>query len=409
MPLKLHNALTALAVKNAPAGRHADGGGLYLRVQSAGARSWLFRYIDAGKVRDIGLGPARGPGALTLAQARLTALELALKVARGEPVEGPRALARKAAAEAPAAASTDKTFREVAEAFLALREGGWRNEKHRQQWRSTLASYAYPYFGDLPVAQIETDHVMSALTPIWAAKPETASRLRGRIEKVLDSAKVQGLRSGENPARWRGHLDQLLLKRPKHTRSNHAAMKYVEVPRFVARLRSRKAVAALALEFTILTATRTGEVLGATWGEIDLHAAVWTIPATRMKAGNEHRVPLSERALAILAEVAQLRLEPGGEAAVFPNGRSRLSGMVMAMLLRRMGVKDATVHGFRSSFRDWAAECTNYPHEVCEMALAHTIGNKAEAAYRRGDLFEKRRGLMADWADFLGANNRSGG
>lgn len=414
MPRKVHNSLTPLQIKSAKPGRYADGGGLYLRVQGSGSKSWLFRAMIAGKAKDVGLGPAVGPGALSLAQARLVAQELALKVARGESLEGPRAVAKKAAAEAQRELGARKTFQDVAEAFVDLREGGWRNDKHRQQWRNTLKTYAYPHFGNLPVAEVETSHVMAALTPIWASKPETASRVRGRIENVLDAAKVQGLRSGENPARWRGHLDHLLSKRPKHTRGNHAAMPYLALPQFMIALREREAVAALALEFTILTAARTGEVLGATWGEIDLDAAVWTIPGARMKAGKEHRVPLSERALAILTEVSKLRTEPGSDAIVFPSGQSRLSGMAMAMLLRRMGVTDATVHGFRSTFRDWAAECTLYSHEVCEMALAHTIGNKAEAAYRRGDLFEKRRSLMADWADFVGgtehsANASSGG
>lgn len=402
MPRKVHNSLTPLQIKNAGPGRHADGGGLYLRVQGAGSKSWLFRAVVAGKTRDVGLGPAAGTGAMSLAQARLAAQELSLKVARGEPIDGPRAAARKAAAEEQRKAGAAKTFREVAEAFVDLREGGWRNDKHRQQWRNTLKAYAYPHFGNLPVAEVDTSHVMAALTPIWATKPETASRVRGRIENVLDAAKVQGLRSGENPARWRGHLDHLLSKRQKLTRGNHAAMAYQALPEFMERLRSREAVAALALEFTILTAARTGEVLGAAWGEIDAEAAVWTIPASRMKTGKEHRVPLSNGALGILAKVKKLRTEQSPGAIVFPNGNSRLSGMAMAMLLRRMGIKNATVHGFRSTFRDWAAECTEYSHEVCEMALAHVIGNKAEAAYRRGDLFAKRRALMADWADFVG-------
>ena len=278
---------------------------------------------------------------------------------------------------------------------MATNEASWRNDKHRQQWRNTLATYVYPVLGDLGVAQVATAHVLTILEPIWKDKPETASRIRGRIETVLDAAKARGYREGENPARWRGHIAQILPARSKLTRGHHKAMAYDAIPAFIAELRGREAVAAMALEFATLTATRTSEVLGATWTEVDLDKAIWTIPAERMKAGKEHRVPLSPRAVEILETVMAL-----GKHMLFPavNG-GRLSVMAMAMLLRRMKV-DATVHGFRSGFRDWAAECTGYAHEVCEMALAHTIGNKAEAAYRRGDMFEKRRRLMADWATF---------
>lgn len=398
MPRKLNNALTSLMVKNAKPGRHADGGGLHLLVKDSGARSWVFRFMLKGKARDIGLGAASGPGALSLADARDTAAALRLKVKAGiDPLEERQREAAEALAAAQAARVAGVTFRSVAEAYIAANEDGWRNAKHRQQWVNTLATYVYPVVGDLPVAEVSTAHVLQILEPIWKAKPETASRVRGRIETILDAAKARGYREGENPARWRGHIAQILPARSRLTRGHHKAMPYEAVPAFIAQLRARQAVAALALEFTILTAARTGEVLGATWAEVDLVKAVWTIPAARMKAGREHRVPLSPRAVEILEAV-----KPLGKEWLFPAARGgELSGMAMTMLLRRMKA-DVTVHGFRSSFRDWAAECTGYTHEVCEMALAHVIGNKVEAAYRRGDLFEKRRRLMAEWATYCG-------
>ena len=260
----------------------------------------------------------------------------------------------------------------------------------------------------MAVATIGTEHVLAALQPIWKAKPETARRVRGRIENILDAAKVQGLRSGENPARWRGHLDHLLPKRARHTRGHHAAMPYAEVPAFMAALAGREAIAARALEFTILSAVRSGETLGATWAEVDLAAGVWTIPGARMKAGTEHRVPLSPRSVAVLKAVQPLNTDDRSDAPLFTstNGGA-LSGMAMAMLLRRM-VSAVTMHGFRSAFRDWAAESTAFAHEVCEMALAHAISNKVEAAYRRGDLFDKRRRLMDDWAVYCSSDRGAG-
>jgi integrase len=321
---------------------------------------------------------------------------LRLKVKAGiDPLEERQRMVADALAAAQAAEIAGITFKAVAEAYVAANEGSWRNAKHRQQWRNTLATYVYPEIGELPVAEVGTPHVLRILEPIWQAKPETASRVRGRLETVLDAAKARGYRTGENPARWRGHIAQILPARMRLTRGHHKALPYEAVPTFVQALREREAVAALALELAILTATRTGEVLGAAWGEIDLEKAIWTIPPARMKAGKEHRVPLSSRAIEILES-----LKPLNRPWVFPAAKGgMLSGMAMTMLLRRMKV-DATVHGFRSAFRDWAAECTGYAHEVCEMALAHVIGNKAEAAYRRGDLFEKRRRLMADWASY---------
>ena len=248
--------------------------------------------------------------------------------------------------------------------------------------------------GARPVAEVGTAHVLSVLEPIWKSKPETASRVRGRIEVILDAAKARGYREGENPARWRGHIAQILPARTRLSRGHHKALPYADLPAFVGKLHGREATAALALEFAILTAARSGEVIGARWDEVDLAKAVWTIPASRMKAGKEHRVPLSPRTVAILERTKLL-----GSPFLFAGNRGKLSLMAMTMLLRRMKA-DVTVHGFRSTFRDWSAECTGYAHEVCEMALAHTIGNKAEAAYRRGDLFDKRRRLMADWATF---------
>ena len=404
MPRKLHDALTAMEVKKAKPGRHADGGGLQLLVKDTGARSWVFRFMLKGKSRDIGLGPA-GPGGISLADARDLATALRLKVKAGI---DPLAERQRAEADAKAAEQAAKvagvTFKEMAETHIAANKASWRNAKHKQQWENTLKTYAYPVIGDLPVADIDTPHVLKVLEPIWREKAETASRLRGRIKTVLDSAKARGYRQGENPARWRGHLAQILPARTKLSRGHHKAMAYDAIPAFMGALHAREAVAALALEFAILTAARTGEVIGAEWGEVDLAKALWTVPAERMKAGKEHRVPLSPRAVEILEQTKQL-----GGAYLFPGAqRSKLSGMAMAMLLRRMKL-DITVHGFRSAFRDWAAECTGYSHEVAEMALAHTIGNAVERAYRRGDLFDKRRRLMTDRATYCASGAPSGG
>lgn len=396
MPRKLNNALTPLAVKNAKPGRHADGGGLHLLVKESGARSWVYRFMLRGLARDIGLGPASGKDSISLAAARDAATALRLKVKSGvDPLDERQRVAAEALATAQAASIAGITFKAVAESYIAANESSWRNDKHRQQWRNTLTTYVYSVMGDLPVAEVRTAHVLKVLEPIWQLKPETASRIRGRIETILDAAKARGFREGENPARWRGHIAQLLPTRSRLTRGHHKAIPYEAIPAFVESLRTREAIAALALEFVILTACRTSEVLGATWDEVSLEKAVWTIPAKRMKAGREHRVPLSPRAIEILETI-----KPLNKDWLFPSEKgSKLSGMAMAMLLRRMKV-DATVHGFRSAFRDWAAESTAYAHEVCEMVLAHVIGNKAEAAYRRGDLFEKRRRLMAEWASY---------
>lgn len=365
-------------------GRHADGGGLYLSISPNGGRRWVFLYRWHGKPTEIGFGSARD---VTLARARELAAQARAKLAEGI---NPREVRRS---------SGPTTFGEGADKLIEAMRPSWRNGKHAAQWEMTLRGYAAP-LRHLPVDSVSTDDVLSVLKPLWSKKPETASRLRGRIERVLDAAKAQGLRSGENPARWRGHLDQLLPKRRRLTRGHHAAMNYADVQTFMTGLRARQATAALALEFAILTAARSGEVLGARWDEFDLDGGVWTIPGDRMKAGREHRVPLSRRALEIIEVLHKTR---DGDF-VFPGEKAGrpLSVMALAMVLRRMKADDATVHGFRSTFRDWAAERTNFTNEVCEAALAHVIGNKAEAAYRRGDLFDKRRKLMEAWATYCG-------
>jgi len=369
-------------------GRHSDGGSLYLTIDGEGAtarRRWLFLYPWNGKRREMGLG---GFPAVSLAEAR-RARDEAERLVR----EGIDPIALRDAGRL--AQSLKPTFGAVADALIAAKEGEWRNPKHRAQWRMTLETYAAPLRAR-PVDEIDTAAVLSVLTPLWQAKPETASRLRGRIEAVLDAAKAQGYRSGENPAQWRGHLAHLLPKRGKLTRGHHAAMAYADIPAFVARLREREAVAAMALEFCILTAARSGEVYGARWSEIDLDAKVWTVPAERMKAARPHRVPLVDRALAILETLTKERT---GDL-VFPGQRSGkpLSSMAMEMLLRRMDQGDVTIHGMRSAFRDWAGNETHFAREIAESALAHVIGDKAEQAYRRGDALEKRRALMTAWA-----------
>jgi integrase len=392
--------LAAIQVARAkgPAVLH-DGAGLYLRVAPSGAKNWVFRFQINGKRRDMGLGPYP---AVSLALAREKAAEhRAQRRAGTDPIEA-KAAERQAQQIVKA---KGRTFNEVAEEYISRNEAGWRNATHRQQWRNTLTTYVSPIMGDLPVAAIDTGLVVQVLDPIWAVKPETASRVRGRIEAVLDAATVRGYRSGPNPAQWKGNLAHILPARSKVRKIvHHAALPWEELPKFLATLRTRPGVAASALEFTIYTAARTGEVLGATWGEINMDAKVWTIPAERMKAGREHRVPLSDAALSVLTEMRPLALTREGAsdsvAPVFPGTRRALtlSNMALRALLRRMKRGDVTIHGFRSTFSDWAAECTAYPREVVEMALAHAIENRVEAAYRRGDLFEKRRRLMADWA-----------
>jgi len=399
MPRKLSNALKPMQVKSLPPGRHTDGGGLQLFVKKSGARSWVFRFMLDGKSSDLGLGAASGPDAISLAQARDAAIDLRRLVRSGvDPLKERARAAAESEAEAQAARIAGITFKASAEAYIAAHSDSWKNAKHRAQWPSTLKTYVYPVIGNLPVAAISTEHVMAIVEPIWKTKPETASRIRGRIETILDAAKARGYRQGENPARWRGHIALMLPARTKLSRGHHRALPYADIPALIAKLQTKNAMAALALEFTVLTAARSGETIGADWDEVDLKKAVWTIPAERMKAGKEHRVPLSSRATEILETTRAL-----GSDYLFPGNRGgKLSNMAMAMLLRRMNV-DATVHGFRSGFRDWAAESTGFAHEVCEMALAHSISNQSEAAYRRGDLFEKRRKLMDAWAVYCTA------
>lgn len=379
---------TAATIKSP--GRHSDGGGLYLSVDPNGRRRWVFMYTRDGKRTELGLGGGRD---LSLGNARKEAGTLRTILASGG---DPRSAREK---------QERQTFGEVADAYVEAMRPSWRNAKHAAQWAMTLTKYAAPIRPRM-VETVSTRDILEVLQPLWQRTPETAERLRGRIENVLDAAKAKGLRSGENPARWRGHLDQLLPKRQRLSRGHHTALPYADVPAFMADLRGREATAARALEFAILTAARSGEVLGATWAEIDLDAAVWAVPAARMKAGREHRVPLSARAVELLEGLSGARDAETAKPIdpVFAGAKGKpLSSMAMAMLLRRMA-SAVTAHGFRSAFRDWASETTGFPHEVCEMALAHTIGNKAEAAYRRGDLFNKRRGLMDAWASYCGEN-----
>ena len=394
--------LTALAVERAKRrGYYGDGGGLFLQVSASGSKSWVFRFRDAGKLREMGLGPTH---TITLAEARQKALECRkARLDGADPIEARKAT--RAAVKLDAAKAM--TFKACAERYIAAHKAGWKNDKHAAQWPSTLGTYVYPIMGSLPVQAVDVGLVLKALEPIWTTKPETAGRVRGRIESVLDWATARGYRQGENPARWRGHLENLLPQKAKVRRvEHHAALPYVEIAGFMAALRQQAGIAARALEFAILTAARTGEVIGARWEEINLAERLWTIPAERMKAGKEHRVPLSAPALAILENLAKVR---EGEF-VFPGGRHgrAISNMAMLMTLRRMKRDDLTAHGFRSSFRDWAAERTTFPAEVAEMALAHTVSDKVEAAYRRGDLFQKRRQLAEAWAKFCAAAPAAG-
>jgi len=364
----------------------ADGHGLYLKIGHTGGKSWVFRYRRGSKLHHVGLGPLH---TVSLADARAKALDL-----RRQRLDGtdPLTAKREAAAKSVAADAKAMTFKQCADAYILSHRAGWKNLRHAAQWQSTLETYAYPTFGSLPAQAVDVGMVMKVLEQIWTEKTETASRVRGRIESVLDWATARGHRQGENPARWRGHLENLLPKKSKvHRVQHHAALRYADLPEFMAELRQREVAAARALEFAIMTAARTGEVIGAAWSEIDFEARLWVIPGARMKAGREHRVPLSEPALSIVRPMYETRT---GDK-VFP-----VSNMAMAMLLRRMGRGELTVHGFRSTFSDWCAEQTAFPSEVREMALAHAVSDKVEAAYRRGDLFEKRRELADEWARY---------
>jgi integrase len=406
--------LSALKVQRLKApGLYSDGGGLYLQIKVAGARSWVFRYRMGGRktARDMGLGSL---DSVSLAEARLKAADKRSLILNGvDPIEA----RRRDKAAAALDASKAITFKDCATAYVAAHREGWRNEKHAAQWTATLEAYAYPKIGKLAVRDVDAGAVLKVLEQkcddlpgkptLWSGKTETASRVRGRIEAILDWAKVRQYRAGENPARWRGNLEHSLPKRTKVQKvKHHEALPYGEVGAFMAQLRGQDGVAALALEFVILTATRTSEAIGARWDEIDQDKSLWVIPAERIKAGKEHRVPISAAALEIIKAQAKVR---EGEF-VFPGGKSRrpLSSNALLALLKRMERDDLTVHGFRSTFRDWAAEQTNYARDVAEMALAHTIGDKVEAAYRRGDLFDKRQRMMDDWAKFCGTVARRG-
>lgn len=389
-------------------GLFADGGGLYLQIGPGGAKSWIFRFQMAGRRRDMGLGSA---ALFSLAEARDKAFAARKAVAMGIDPIAEREAGRRAR---DVDSTRTMTFRDCAEGYIQAHKAGWRSPKSLTAWQRTLASYVYPTTGALPVQAIDTAIITRAIEPIWGEKPETAGRIRGRIELILDWATARGYRQGENPARWRGHLDKLLPKLSKAKRvvreaagrdEHLAALPYSQVAEFLAALRQQDGGAAAALEFAILTAARTGEVLGACWDEIDLAERLWTVPARRMKAAKEHRVPLSDAAVAVLKKMQEIRQSD----FVFPGGRigRPLSNMSMLMLLRRMGRDDLTIHGFRSSFRDWAAERTNFPAEVAEMALAHAVGDKVEAAYRRGDLFQKRRQLAEAWARFCAGSSGS--
>ena len=402
--------LDALAVQRvSEQGLHPVGPGLYLRVRHSVPdadglirvmKGWILRYSLAGKRRDMGLGTFP---AVSLAAARRKAEDARrLIVAGTDPMDAAKAEA------AAAARGSVPTFEEAAGHYIASHRDGWRNPKHRQQWSNTLATYAFPVIGEMSVADVAVGDVLQILEPIWKDKPETATRLRGRIETVIDWAIAREYRTGDNPARWRGRLQQLLPAKAKIRRvEHHAALAWRDVGAFMKDLRARPAPAARALEFAILTAARGGEVRGATWGEVDLAGAVWNVPGERMKAGRDHRVPLSDDALAVLKSALAQHVEitgkpPARDALIFEGGRRGrpLSENAFMMLLARMDRADITSHGFRSTFRDWAAEATAYPREVCESALAHTNKDKVEAAYMRGDLFEKRRRLMDDWAAF---------
>jgi len=373
-------------------GKYADGGGLYLVVTKAGNKKWSFRFMLNGKAREMGLGALSD---VTVEDAREAAAEARKLAKQGiDPIDNRKAEKQTQALEK----ARQLTFDECAARYIEAHSPSWRNPKHHQQWRNTLKTYASPVIGSLPVQDIDTNLVIQILEPIWTTKTETASRVRMRIESVLDWAKVREYRDGENPARWKGHLANILPPRKKVQRvKHHPALPYAEIPAFMEALRKLEGVAPLALEFTILTACRTGEVRGATWEEFNLKAGLWTIPGERMKGDREHVVTLSPRAVAILKQ-----LEPLSQRFVFPGLRANrgLSNGAMTAVLKRMDRKDLTVHGFRSTFRDWAAERTNAPSWVAEKALAHVVADKVEAAYRRGELIDKRRGLMEQWAQY---------
>ncbi len=397
--------LAAVAIKSLGDGWHADGGNLYLFVRGE-SRGWVFRFVAPdGKRRNMGLGSQH---AVSLAEARKQAALLREQVKHPTSPNDPLAARRESRLAQKLAKRKHMTFKACALAYIEAHRGEWKNSKHAQQWGNTLATYAYPMFGDLPVSAVDDALVLKVLMPIWESKTETATRLRGRIESVLDWATFSKFRQGENPARWKGHLDNSLAKPNKVAKvKHHAALPYAEMGPFMAGLREREGVGAKALEFAVLTAARSGEVRGATWDEIDLDGRLWVIPAERMKMEKEHRVPLSDAAVELLKALPRV----DDEVLVFPSSKKNrpMSDMTLTAVLRRMERGDLTAHGFRSTFRDWAAESTNYPSDMAEMALAHSIGDKVEAAYRRGDMLKKRFRMMNEWAKFCGTVSKSAG
>lgn len=388
------NRLSSIALRSKNLGLHPDGGGLYLQVKGGG-RSWVFRYMLDRKARYMGLGPFP---AVSLAEARGDADQFRRLLRDGtDPIDA----RRQSRQEARLQAARSLTFKDCAKLYIEDHKAGWRNAKHAAQWASTLETYAYPALGLLPVQSVDIGLVKKALNPIWREKSETASRVRQRIEAVLDWARVHGYRSGENPARWRGHLEKVLPNPSKVRAVKHfQAMPYAELPKFFGALAERNTVSAKALAFTILTAVRSAETRGATWGEIDRNAAIWAVPGERTKSGRDHRVPLTDEALSVLDGLKNLGDDP--DAPLFPNPRGKpLSDTAMRKYLQNdMDKQGVTVHGFRSSFRDWAAERTGFPREIAEAALAHVLRDKTKAAYQRGDMLDRRRKLMEAWAKF---------
>ncbi len=385
-------------VKEAIPGLTADGNGLYLRITKSASAGWIYRFKLDGRSRDMGLGTYPQ---VSLAEAReLASAASTLKRSGVDPIEARKAATEARKTELSAYQEPVATFRDVALDYIEAHRPGWKNAKHASQWSNTLETYAYPTIGDLPPADVTTDHVTKILKAIWVSKSETANRVRNRIELVLDAAKARGLRNGENPARWRGHLDKLFPK-PSQVKpvKHHPALPWAQVPEFIRTVRECKGLSYRAIEMTVMTACRTSEVLNATWNELDLDRDTWTIPAERMKARREHRVPISAQLKMLINRLPRLESTP----YLFPGQRAGrpLSNMAMSMALRELEQNSITMHGFRSTFRDWAGECTAHPRDVCEQALAHTLASEVEAAYRRGDLLNKRRSLMDDWANFL--------
>ena len=376
-------------------GYYHDGHGLYLQVLATGGRSWLFRYMVEGKARWMGLGSFTDVG---LKAARV-ARDAQRKHLKSDDKADPLALREEKRRQALVDDGKAKAFSECAREYIEAHKAGWRNAKYPKEWAATLATYVDPTCGTLPVGAIDTSMVLTILRTLWTAKPETANRVRGRIEVILDWATVQGFRSGDNPARWRGHLDKLLPKLSKVRQVQHReALPYSDLSAFVQSLRTHSGTAAQALEFVILTAARVSEAVGATWAEIDLQGATWTIPGARIKSGKEHRIPLSNVALKLLKRLDATKQNE----FVFPGHKlgKPLTIAAPMKLLRDMGHESLTVHGFRSTFRDWCGEQTNFPREVAEAALSHVVKDKTEAAYARGDLFEKRAKLMQSWATY---------